>query len=164
MDCEWTEKVSALVDEELSEEEASGLREHITLCEICRRAETDFIILRRELKSYTSSELRADALSHTLERILDSEKIPLWKKRIALPVPALALVLLTLVLLGAWLASARWQKGRTSAVEAVREEKTIAPPAPAASYADEVDLARFDHGGRAVIYKVRLGDEGNLRR
>lgn len=164
MDCEWTEKVSALVDEELGKEEASSLREHINQCEICRQAEMGFLILRRELKSYTGSELQHDARSHALKRILDSENIPLWKRRIALPVPALALIILAVIVLGALMASARWRQGRTRAVEAVREEKTIAPPAPTASSVDEVNLARFDHGARARIYKVRLEDAESLRR
>jgi anti-sigma factor RsiW len=164
MSCEYTEKVSALVDEELDEQEASELREHIAACEVCQQAEKEFLILRREIKSYTRAEWPGAERQRTLEQILDSGKVPLWKRRIALPAPALALLILSVLVLGIWMAAARRQKARMPVVEAGREEKKpVVLPASNTSPESEVDLARFDHGGRAVIYKVRRTDAENVR-
>src|SRR5881396_3543664 len=101
MDCEWTEKVSALLDGELEEGEATGLREHLSACAICRQAEAEFLIMRREIKSYAIETLSATR-QRTLHKILSSENVPLWRRRVALPVPALSLILLALVFLGVW--------------------------------------------------------------
>ncbi|HEY0321371.1 MAG TPA: zf-HC2 domain-containing protein [Pyrinomonadaceae bacterium] len=162
MNCEYTEKVSALVDEELDEQEAVTLREHVAACEVCRRAEDEFLLLRREIKSYTGAESPGADRRRALEQIRRSGKVPLWKKRIALPAPALALLILSVLVLGVWMAAARLRQARAPVVEAVREgKKPVVLPAPNTPPESEVDLARFDHGGRAVIYKVRRTDALN---
>ncbi len=159
MDCECTEKVSALLDGELGEEDARSLREHLAACDVCRQAEAEFLILRREIKSYTVEETRA-AGARALHKILSHENAPLWKRRIALPVPTLVALLLIVVALCVWTIFARReaQRLRTASLEEKREITRPIAPAPGTG---EIDLARFDHGGRAVIYKMRrenLGD------
>jgi anti-sigma factor RsiW len=160
MSCEFTEKVSALVDEELEEREAENLRRHIAACETCGQAEKEFLLLKREIKSYPVTEWHGARGQRTLRHVLGSGNVPLWKKRIALPVPALAGLLLALMVPGIWMASSRWQKA-SMPVETAREEKRPVPP-PARSES-EIDLARFDHGGRAIIYKVRRDDSENVK-
>lgn len=155
MDCERTEKVSALVDGELDEERARSLREHLAACSVCRRAEAEFLVLRREIKSYTVEDKRA-AGALALHKILNSENVSFWKRRVALPAPALAALLLTVVALGVWIIFTRREPETERLAARAREEKReIAGPGAPSSGAGEIDLARFDHGGRAVIYKTR---------
>ncbi|MBD0372597.1 MAG: zf-HC2 domain-containing protein [Pyrinomonadaceae bacterium] len=163
MSCELTEKVSALVDEELDEREAVELRKHIFACEVCQQAEKEFLLLRREIKAYTSTEPAAYGRERLLKQILSSGRVPFWKRSVALPVPALALLLLALLSLGVWTAASRLSDKRVPA-EAVREEKRKVAPtaAPESQAGDEIDLARFDHGGRAVIYKVRRENSADV--
>lgn len=157
MSCELTGKVSALVDEELDEREAESLREHIGACEVCRQAQREFLLLRSAIKSYTSGE-PSDARERLLKQILVSDYVPFWKRRVALPVPALALLLLAVLFTGGWWLTSRFFKRAAPPAGIVREEKKEAATPPAPQTGDEIDLARFDHGGRAVIYKVRRED------
>lgn len=161
MRCEFTEQVSALVDGELEGQEAQSLREHLTVCAACRQAESDFLLLRRQIQSYRSRAPHVAAERHALARLLGAEHVPFWKRRIALPVPALALLMLAVLALGVWMLAARRQRERTPAPVAGEDKRTVMPPAPAMSPESELDLARFDSGGRAVIYKVRLDNAGN---
>lgn len=160
MSCELTEKVSALLDDELDEQEAESVRQHLSACETCRQAEQEFLLLRRELKSYAGADSQtvAERQQRTLRRIIGYERVPLWRRRIALPAPALALLLLALISLSGWLVTALWQKRFAPEVETAGREKKIVPQPPTAPPAagdGDVDLARFDRGGRAAIYKVR---------
>jgi hypothetical protein len=161
MNCELTEKVSALVDEELDEREAESLRRHIAACETCRQAEKGFLLLKREIKSYPSGQWSGAQQHRTLRHILGSGNVPLWKKRIALPVPALALLLLAVVMLGIWVASSRWRKAPAPDATAGGEKRPVA--SEAATSESEIDLARFDRGGRALIYKVRRDGSENVK-
>src|SRR3982751_618512 len=98
MSCDYTEKVSMLIDGELSAQEAAEIKKHVSGCMICRRAHADFLGLRNEIKSYPH-ELDLIARRRALARILDSKRPPIWKRRIALPAPAFALLLLALAAL-----------------------------------------------------------------
>lgn len=161
MDCEWMEKVSALLDDELSEEDARGLREHLAACRICQRAEREFLILRREIKSYTIEEARR-AGERVLHKILKSENVPFWKRRIALPAPALAMLLLMALALGVWAVFTRREAQRLAAQATREEKKEIERPSAPASGIGGIDLAQFDHGGRAVVYKMRRENLGDV--
>ncbi|HEX8163127.1 MAG TPA: zf-HC2 domain-containing protein [Pyrinomonadaceae bacterium] len=55
MDCNWTEKISLLVDGELSAEEAGSVERHAADCFACRLAREDFLLLRRRLVSYRAA-------------------------------------------------------------------------------------------------------------
>jgi hypothetical protein len=52
MNCDWAEKVSALIDGELAEGEERAVEEHTKLCASCRDAAQSFRALRREINSY----------------------------------------------------------------------------------------------------------------
>lgn len=52
MDCNWTEKISQLVDGELTPEEAGAVERHAADCPACRHAREDFMLLRQQLVSY----------------------------------------------------------------------------------------------------------------
>lgn len=52
MDCNWTEKISQLVDGELSADETRAVERHAADCFACQIAREDFMLLRRQLVSY----------------------------------------------------------------------------------------------------------------
>ena len=45
MDCEFLERVSLLINGEMSREESERVREHIAACAVCRRAEQEFLLV-----------------------------------------------------------------------------------------------------------------------
>ena len=159
MNCDFTEKISQLIDDELSEEEAKGARAHLATCVACQSIHEDFLRLRSEIKSYdATSDLIAQ--HHALRRILASDKPPFWKRSIALPVPAFALLLMAVVSLGLWLAFLR---PSTSTKTEKNTERVLTAPAPAQKDAQgALDLARFDRGERASIYKTRRTNQRDV--
>ena len=52
MNCDFTERVSLLVDGELAPTEAHAVERHLLTCVECRQARADFLSLRRELTAY----------------------------------------------------------------------------------------------------------------
>jgi anti-sigma factor RsiW len=160
MDCHFMEKISLLIDGELGEEEAKETAAHLSACVVCQQAHQDFLRLRSQLSSY-AAEPDFIAQRRALQRILVSEKPTLWRRSIRLPVPAFALLLAALVALGAWLVFVR-QTSPAKAEGEAKPVKVLVKPAPAQGTQDALDLARFDRGERAVIYKVRRTNEGNV--
>ena len=52
MSCDFTEKVSLLIDEELAPEESAQVENHLATCEACQQARADFLILRQQIAAY----------------------------------------------------------------------------------------------------------------
>lgn len=146
MSCNFTEKLSLLIDGELEREEAEQVNLHLSSCLICQQAQRDFLSLREQIKSHPY-EPDANAERRAIRRILDSERVPFWEKRIALPVPVFSLMLLALLALIAW----------SVYVRANRPAQTELATAPVNNQPsqDGPDLSRFDKGERAVIYTAR---------
>lgn len=159
MDCHLTEKISLLIDGELGEEEVKETTAHLSACDACQRARDDFLLLRREINSY-ASEPDMLAQRRILRRILVSGKPTLWRRSIRLPVPAFALLLFAVVALGAWLMLLR--QTAPAPAEAKPEKVLRETPAPTQGAQDKLDLARFDRGERAAIYKVRRTSQGGV--
>lgn len=160
MNCDFTEKISLLIDDELSDAEATEVTAHLAVCHTCRRSREDFLRVRSEIKSYASAPDFV-AQRRALLQILASEKTPLWRRRIALPAPVFALLLLALIALGVWAASVR----RAAPAEAERKPgRVLTLPVPAQDSQNGIDLARFDRGERAAIYKVRRTEQGDVER
>jgi anti-sigma factor RsiW len=160
MDCHFTEKISLLIDGELDEEEAKELSAHLPACEACRSSHADFLRLRSELKAYTFAPDFV-AQRRTLRRIFGSENPPPWKRSIRLPVPAFALLLAAVIALGIWLASIRQSRQQPAKAE-TKPVKIMTMPAASHDSQDALDLARFDRGERAAIYKVRRTSQGDV--
>lgn len=160
MNCHFTEKVSLLVDGELGEEEAKELNAHLLTCKDCRLSHADFLRLRSHLRAYSSAP---DSLAQrrALSRILSSKNPPPWKRSIRLPVPAFALLLVAVIALSLWLISVR-QPGQATSQAETRPVKIVAMPAASRDPEDALDLARFDRGERAAIYKVRRTSKGDV--
>lgn len=159
MDCQFTEKVSLLIDGELESEAAMRVNEHLAICSICQEAHEDFWRFRRELKIY---EPRIGLLtqSRALRDVLGSTGRPFWKRRVAVPAPVFALVLLTLLSLSIWLA---WMRvARPPSIAGNENRKPPIAPATVGATPSGLDLASFDHGKRAVIYKARQTKAGQI--
>jgi anti-sigma factor RsiW len=69
MDCDFTEKISLLVDGELMPHEAARLSAHVGGCAACQEARGAFLLLRQELRSYEWTH-DAHAQSKALASIL----------------------------------------------------------------------------------------------
>ncbi|HVG28777.1 MAG TPA: zf-HC2 domain-containing protein [Pyrinomonadaceae bacterium] len=89
MDCNWTEKISQLVDGELSAGEAQAVERHAAQCFACRLAREDFLLLRHQLVSYRA-ESNPLAERRALGRILGDASAPAgaagtpgWRERAA---------------------------------------------------------------------------------
>jgi anti-sigma factor RsiW len=152
MDCKFTENISLLMDGELSDEQAREVRLHLYACAICRQAQEDFQLLRQEIQGY-QSEFDSSAQRQRLRQLLDdasllkSEGPPFWRRKIALPVPALAFIALLFVALSLWAVSLRAAKPSPSpeSISIQRVQPAVNP----------FDVSRFDKGGRALIYTER---------
>lgn len=142
MSCNFTEKVSLLVDGELEREEAKLVKLHLSSCLICQQAQADFLSLREQIKSHPY-ESNASAERRAIKRILNSERVPFWRRRIALPVPVFSLIMLALFVLAAW--SVYVRATRTAQIETVDSRPSQ----------DGLDLSHFDRGERAVIYTTK---------
>src|SRR5688500_11840828 len=97
MDCEFLERVSLLIDGEMSREESERAREHIAGCAVCRRAEQEFLIVRQQIRSYKSAPG-----AYSRERALRRLTERWWEKKISLPVPAFALAVLLMLAFVTW--------------------------------------------------------------
>src|SRR3712207_4906810 len=67
--CDWTEKVSLLIDGELGSEESRAVETHLGDCLACRAAREDFLLLRRRISSY-QPDVNLGAQRAALENIL----------------------------------------------------------------------------------------------
>lgn len=142
MSCNFTEKLSPMMDGELEREEAEQVKLHLSSCLICQQAQLDFLNLREQIKSHPY-EPDASAQRQAIKRILRSEQTPFWQRKITLPVPVFSLMMLALFAFVAWSVYSR----------VTRPGATV--PVGNYAYQDGLDLSRFDKGGRAVIYTTK---------
>jgi anti-sigma factor RsiW len=144
MECPWSQRVSQLIDEELSPNETAETRIHLSACEHCRQAYDDFVQLQRELRGH-NFQMDPSARKRVLRKAFASSAPPFWKRSVMLPVPVMGLILLAVVALGLWLALRRPQTPGFPTVRMIPSQKE----------AETFDLTRFDHGKRATIEKVK---------
>ncbi len=156
MDCEFLEGVSLLIDGEMSGEEAEQVREHIKGCVVCRQAEQEFLHVRQQIRSYKS---KADSYSagRALREITVRKSTRWWEKKIALPAPAFALMVLVMLALLSWSLFVRPVATAPGTLDRARRLPVSDQPG-----AGEQDFSRYDHGERAVIYKAQRTPAGNL--
>ena len=69
MNCGFTEKISALIDGELSPAEAREVEHHVLTCSECELVRTDFLNLRNQLTSFETS-LEPQVQNRALKKIL----------------------------------------------------------------------------------------------
>lgn len=167
MDCkEFREQLDAYVDGELRTAAASEAREHLKGCAPCSKAEAGLLRLRRSLKRAVERhqpppELQGEVLRSLRARghetrgddgkaLDESRKVwtHVWRANVVVPVPFLALLVLSVVALVGWLAFARGP-GR----EEVSNNRPVpfASPAPPQESPGGFDFSRYYGGGRAGI-------------
>ena len=132
MNCEEIEKVSALIDGELLDEEAFEMRSHIETCKACASAESDFLFMRQQIKGLTIDEQTSAPVSRSF-----------FVRRLSIPAPVFAIALLVAAALAATL---------TAFLPGIAEESAEIER-PAVKEFSKSSLARFDGGGKAQIYK-----------
>jgi negative regulator of sigma E activity len=71
MNCDWTSKISSLIDGELSPQECARIQAHLLTCADCQRTQSDFLLLRTQLGSY-QAETTPAAQQRALQSILAS--------------------------------------------------------------------------------------------
>lgn len=147
MDCDFAEKVSMLIDGELSAAEIESVRKHIAVCAECQSLEKDFLFFRQQIKTSVSEQNTVEQVKIASASV--GKKTRFWGERISLPVPVLAVLALVLLCFGAWVISSRF--GRTS-VETATQTPVKKPAPKTANTPSEVSLASYDAGGRAEIY------------
>jgi hypothetical protein len=74
MNCDSTEKISLLIDDELSPAEARELERHLLSCIECQRAKVDFLDLRSQITKFPVS-FKPAAQTEPLARILGQAKV-----------------------------------------------------------------------------------------
>jgi anti-sigma factor RsiW len=154
MECkEFREQLGLYIDGELSAESADEAREHLKGCASCAKAEVGLRHLRSSLKRVVNRHQPPPELEVKVLRSLGSHRripagraadesrrvgTPVWRAQVLVPVPFLALLVLTLVALAGWLVFAR-----------------RLPPSPPGQASGESYFSRFYRGERASIQVVR---------
>jgi anti-sigma factor RsiW len=69
MNCDWTSKISSLIDGELAPAESARMQAHMQNCAACQRTQEDFLLLRRQLASY-QTQTTPFAQQRALQNIL----------------------------------------------------------------------------------------------
>lgn len=152
MNCSFAEKVSTLIDGELSESESRQVRRHVADCAECQNLEKDFLFFREQVKEsvadFVVEPLKTPAFS-------SGKRLPFWGKGISIPVSVLAVFILLVIGLIGWLSLSKYNRTGEIAVENIIKK----PTAKTEAIPEDVSIARFDKGGRAEIYVVSRGEK-----
>ncbi|HET6976718.1 MAG TPA: zf-HC2 domain-containing protein [Pyrinomonadaceae bacterium] len=73
MNCSFTEKISSLIDGELSAVEAREVERHLIGCNDCQQVRADFLNLRTQLSSFEAS-LKPEVQNRALKKILGTDR------------------------------------------------------------------------------------------
>jgi len=96
MNCSFTEKVSSLVDGELSAVEAREVERHLPGCNECQQLRADFLNLRTHIAGFETS-LKPEVQKRALEKILGTDRrVPVPRLRWSFGSPAVAFATLVI--------------------------------------------------------------------
>jgi anti-sigma factor RsiW len=174
MDCkEFRELLDLYVDGELSPEASLSARTHLEGCMACRRVERQLSLLRQAVRRVVNEHEPPSELVRQVSRIgrrawpgiimrlfpgrqtrpeVERTRPSFWRRKMAIPAPALASLLIVMLTLSVLVITRRSAEPPRQA-----ELRRVEPAAPLAA-SGELDLAQFDRGARAAIYKVRRSD------
>src|SRR5215218_7571470 len=96
MNCSFTEKISSLIDGELSTSEAREVERHILHCGECEQLRADFFNLRSQIASFEPS-LEPTVQNRALKKILSTRRAPAPRLRWSFGTQAVALATLLIV-------------------------------------------------------------------
>jgi hypothetical protein len=160
MNCvEVSGNLEAMFDETLDAVSRASINQHLSVCAKCKTDWHDLQQLRRLLR-----ESMVIAPSEMLdERTLKAfdNKWPAsaaepvnerswWRKKITIPVPAFAMTLVLLA--GIFWSFSAWNRDTEKSVKRVTPLNLTEAHGEDKASREAVDLSRFDHGERAVIY------------
>src|SRR5215213_7617283 len=100
MNCNFTEKVSLLIDGELAPAEAREVERHLLSCEECEQLRADFLSLRSQIASFETS-LHPAVQNRALKKILSRERrVPALRWAFGTQVIAFATILIVAAIIG----------------------------------------------------------------
>lgn len=168
MDCkEFREILDLYVDEELSPEALTAAQIHLVECHACRRVKNTLLTLRSNLKVAVSQHQPPPDLVTSVWRITESRwrkylgsltrvtddftqtRSRFWSGGIRLPAPVFALLFMAMLTFGILFMAELFRP--------VKNVKNVTTPPQSERGRPSVeadDFSRFDHGGRASLYKV----------
>ena len=163
-DCNWTEKVSLLIDGELAAQEARAVELHLGDCFACRLAREDFLLLRHQLSSY-HPEVNLLAQRRALDSILGSgdaartsANAANWRERASglfrLPRFGPALVAASALVLVGLVVGLLMLRDETPNEIAVTPRPGVATPAPVSSQSEPKDAAPAPAPGKDEVVKI----------
>ena len=130
MSCSFTEKISSLIDGELSATEAREVERHLLGCSECEQVRADFLNLRSQITSFETS-LQPAVQNRALKKILGAERrVPVRRLQWSFGTQALAFA--TLIIAAAIIGLVLYRSSNTQTPEQQLAVQT-ATPAPSAS-------------------------------
>jgi len=129
MSCNFTEKISSLIDGELTTVEAREVERHLVSCQECEQLRADFLNLRSQITSFESS-LTPEVHNRALKKILAPERrVPVRGLQWSFGTQALAFA--TLLIVGAIIGLVLYQSKNTKQTDTFAV--TQPSPTPTAS-------------------------------
>jgi hypothetical protein len=131
MNCGFTEKVSSLIDGELSATAAREVERHLLDCNDCQQLRADFLSLRSEITSFETS-LQPAVQNRALKKILETERrAPARRLQWSFGTQAAAFA--TLALIAAIIGLFVYQSSNRPAQQPQQVAVSTASPSPSAS-------------------------------
>ena len=146
MNCSFTEKISSLIDGELSSAEAREVERHLLTCGECEQLRADFLSLRNQIMSFETS-LQPEVQNRALKKILARpRRASGWQWNFGIPTLAFAALLIVAAVIGFVAYQKTHQREHkevavvqtpspapAATVEPVKQPDTKEPPEPAAA-------------------------------
>lgn len=140
--------LSRYIDGDLSAADRTRVDEHLALCGDCRTALDELLALGERVRA-TAPVADRFAARRALHTILTSPSEPVWRRRIAVPAPILAVLVVALLAVASLLIARRTPAPAPQ------------PPSDAAALDGRTpDLSRYDRGARLEVYVARRGAAG----
>jgi hypothetical protein len=134
MNCSFTEKVSSLIDGELSAVEAREVERHMPGCNECQQLRTDFLNLRTQIAGFETA-LRPEVQKRALNKIIGTDRrVPARGLRWSFGTPAVAFA--TLVIAAAIIGLLFYQsfnKSDRESQQVAQQQEQKPTPAPTTS-------------------------------
>jgi anti-sigma factor RsiW len=130
MNCDFTEKISSLIDGELSQAEAREVERHVLNCGECEQLRADFLNLRSQIASFETS-LQPAVQNRALKKILSAER-PIPARGLQWGFGTQAVAFATLMIVGAIVGLLLYQSSNTRG-PASKEHVSVQTPSPVPS-------------------------------
>jgi hypothetical protein len=135
MNCSFTEKISSLIDGELTTAEAREVERHLVGCNDCQQLRADFLSLRTQIAGYETS-LQPAVQKRALKKILGTER-PVPARRLGWSFGPSAIAFATLVIAAAIIGLLFYQNSKKSEGESQRVAQQTQSPSPVPSGSSE---------------------------